>query len=150
MLEDLKILNGKLSLKFDTYNTKYTITLNDSKDTELELEYLLKEGCNVEIEGNYLDKNYNEVTLKVFNETESETYYLYVYKNEEEEASKTVMSMTNLEEIKEEISPYAAPGIATTCFLLILFLFTFLFRKKKSVKISKRNPENCKVDTNLK
>ena len=36
MLQDLKIINGNLSLKFDPLNTKYTVIMNNN-DNELKI-----------------------------------------------------------------------------------------------------------------
>jgi len=132
MLEDLKILNGEMSLKFNPYNTKYTIVLNDYEDMELEMEYRLTDKAQIFISGNYLDKNYNEVILSVSNEKETVNYYLYVYKEKATNVNDALKNYEALEVMpKKEISPYAAPGISVTCFLLILILFSLLFHKKK-------------------
>lgn len=133
MLQDLKILNGELSMDFDPLNHKYSVFLNDNNDMELELEYRLEEEAQISVTGNYLDKENSEVVLTVYNEEKMEYYSLYVFKEDTNEVSYTLDNTTSLDvPLKKEISPYAVPGISATCFLLILFLFTFLFHKKKS------------------
>ena len=37
MLEELKILNGELSIEFDPLNSKYTVFLNEN-DNQLDIE----------------------------------------------------------------------------------------------------------------
>jgi len=129
MLEDLKILNGELSLKFDSLNTIYTI--NVAEDIEsLELEYRLKDNTNISIIGNdNFQLGINEVVITVYNDEASVSYYLYVYK----ENTSTVFAPTSYSSKKEveELWEYAVPVISTTCFLIILFTFCLLFRKKR-------------------
>ena len=52
MLEELKILNGELSIEFDPLNSKYTVFLNEN-DNQLDIEYKLKNDTNIIIEGNH-------------------------------------------------------------------------------------------------
>ena len=131
MLQDLKILNGDLSLKFDPLNTKYTITMT-SNDNYLKLEYKIAETDTISVIGNNLTKDYNEVIITVYNEEKSMNYYLYVYKEETSEVNVNINELVNVETpIKEEITEYAIPTISSICFLIILFSFVILFRKKK-------------------
>ena len=59
-------------------------------------------------------------------------YYLYVYKEETSEVNVNINELVNVETpIKEEITEYAIPIISSICFLIILFSFVILFRKKK-------------------
>lgn len=132
MLEDLTIINGEMALEFDPLNTKYTITLNDNEDTELKFDYVLKDNYQMSVVGNFLDKDVNEVVLTVFNEDDIVNYYLTVYKEDAEDVSNTNISKVELEvPLKKEISPYAAPGIAVSCFVLILIIFVLLFHRKR-------------------
>lgn len=131
MLEELNILNGEMSLKFDPLNTKYTVFL-DNNDKELNLEYKLKEGTNIIIEGNYNLDNGSVVVLTISDNEESVNYVFNVYVKEDREVSKSDTNLVELEiDSQKEISEYAGPGIASICFLLIMFLFVFLFHKKK-------------------
>lgn len=131
MLQDLEILNGELSMKFDPLNTKYTVTVDSNEET-LELNYKLKENSEISVIGNALNEYKNEVVLTVYNDTESMSYYLTVYKEE------TITANSNIN-LKEEIvlsenkdmPNYIAPLIASVCFLVILLFFTLLFKKKK-------------------
>lgn len=131
MLEELKILNGDISIKFDPLNTKYTVILDD-KENELNIDYKLKENTNIEITGNYNLENGSEVVIKVFDDHHSVSYYINVYKNNTQEVNSSIEDLINLEVKPKEISTYAGPGIASVCFLLILFLFVFLFHKRRS------------------
>lgn len=132
MLEELYVLNGEMSMKFDTLNTKYTILLAP-KETSLDLEYKLKTGTNITIEGNNNLINGSVVKLNVSNEKQTVDYVFNVYINETQEVNKTLTDFVDLEvNAKKTVPEYIGPGIACTCFLLILFLFVYLFRKKKS------------------
>lgn len=131
MLEDLKILNGELSLKYDPLNTIYTVNINEEANA-LELEYRLEDNAKISVVGNEnLHYGLNEVVLTVYKEDLSESYYLYVYKEKE----TMVLSSDNLSQSlnveKQELWEYAIPVISVTCFLIILFTFCLLFHKKK-------------------
>lgn len=135
MLEDLKILNGELSLKYDSLNTIYTVNINEEVNA-LELEYRLAENVKISIIGNEnLHIGLNEVVLTVYKEDLSESYYLYVYKEKEAMAisSNNLSQSLNIE--KEELWEYAVPVISSICFLVILFTFCLLFSKKKKKSI---------------
>lgn len=131
MIHNLKVINGEMSLNFNELQSKYSVVV--AKDIkELEFDYKIDEGVNVEIINNDLENN-NVVELKVTNGDETNSYYFYVLYDEE--VIQINDSHTNLEvEVKENVSPYAVPSIASVSFLLILFLFTILFHKKKTIK----------------
>ena len=133
MLKELEILNGDISLKFDPLNTKYTVFVNKN-EPKLELKYKIEETDNVLVEGNNLVNNYNEVMITVFNDEKSMEYYLYVYKNDKNVFEIDTSYFNKLEtEANKEISSYAVPTIASTCFLIIIIVFAILFHKKKKV-----------------
>ncbi len=130
MLKDLEILNGELSLEFNSLNTIYTIDVS-SDTTKLELEYIASPGTEISIIGNNLTNPLNEVVITVFNDEESMSYYLYVYKEESSEVSPDLSSGTALNiATNSKIFNYAVPVISSVCFLTILLLFTFLFHKR--------------------
>lgn len=137
MLEDLKVLNGNMSLQFDPYNMIYTIFV-DAKVTSLEMEYRLKSGSEITISGNE-DFSYgkNEVILTVWDQEKIENYYLYVTRELTESASSTIENVSGLETQQREIWEYAIPVISSVCFLIILLTFTFLFKKRKNTKNNK-------------
>ena len=131
MLEDLKILNGKMSLKFDPLNTKYTI-ITDETTTMLDIEYKIKESDNISIIGNNLKDDYTEIIIYTYNEIEHMNYYLYVYKGKKDEVSNNINYFASIETpIKKEVSEFTIPCISASCFIIILILFTILFRRKK-------------------
>ncbi len=130
MLEELNILNGELSINFDSLNSKYTVFLKENEN-KLDIEYKLKGNTNITIENNNNLVNGSIVIISVTDGKETVNYYLNVYINKTEEVTKSIVNGTLLEvNSKKEISEYAGPGIACLCFLLILFLFVFLFHKK--------------------
>lgn len=131
MLQELKILNGELSLEFDPLNTKYTVIVNSSVK-ELQLEYIINEEDTITIAGNNLNNDYNEVIITVYNDKESTSYYLYVYKEKNDEVNYDINYFSSIETpTKEETSVYAVPIISSICFIIILLTFSFLFRKSK-------------------
>jgi len=133
MLKDLELLNGDLSLKFDPLNTKYTVFV-DKNENKLELKYKKNDKDNILIQGNELLENYNEVVITVFNDTDSMSYYLYVYKETESVFDMNDDYFNKLEtEENKEISFYALPIISSICFLIIILIFSVLFHKKKKV-----------------
>lgn len=137
MLEDLKILNGKMTLKFDSFNTIYTVFV-DAHVTSLEMEYSLKDGIEISIIGNEnFSYGKNEVVLTVWSDKEMESYYLYVTREHATEVTKNIEDVTSLEIDKGEVWEYAIPVISSICFLIILLTFTFLFKKRKNTKNNK-------------
>lgn len=130
MLQDLTILNGEISLKFSPYQTKYTVIVK-SDVTSLLFDYQVRDGDTIQIYNNDLEIS-DDVEVKVIHENKETSYFFHVLR-EEEKISSLDSSFTNLDIIKkDEISPYAVPGISASAFLLILFFFVLLFHKKKS------------------
>lgn len=132
MIKDLKVLNGNLELKFNEYTYEYTITVE--KDIEsLELEYKLEDDCYISIRDNYLDEEENIVYLDVYNVDEEITYTLYVYK----EITNEVLGIDNYKKALEvstnkEVEFYKVQLLTTGIFLLIVIVFSILFRRKRN------------------
>ena len=131
MLKKLTILNGELSIKFNSLNTRYTVNMTTNEE-ELKLEYEIDEKDNISIYNNHLENDKTEVVITVYNDEESMSYYLEVYKMQEELEEDYFASL----EVKTDTynKEYVAPLIAGICFLIILFLFTVLFKKRKNAK----------------
>lgn len=131
-LDDLKILNGENTMKFDPYNLVYTI--NVKSDVEfLQLEYVNNfENVNVEIENNknFIDGE-NIVYIKLTDLNNKMTYKLIVNK----EAAHTVFNEVILDNTDEKPyqkwEGYSVEYLILICTLLILFTFKLLFFKKK-------------------
>lgn len=130
MLINLEIKNGEMSLEFDPLNTIYTISVT-SDVKALELDYELAESSRIEIIGNTLKEGVNEVVLNVSNDKEEIKYTLYVYKEKVKTASSNITEVVPVELPREEMPYYVPAGIAGVCFLVILFTFTLLFKKRK-------------------
>lgn len=132
MLEKLEVLNGKMSLEFDTLNSKYTVFINEDVN-ELILNYELRDDAAIIIENNYNLNDGSVVTLLVSDGKKTTSYLINVYKNKTEKVDNSISNLIDLEiNTKKEVSDYAGPGIASVCFVLILFLFVLLFHKRKS------------------
>ena len=134
MLKDLKILNGELSVKFDPLNTRYTVNMTNS-DTKLELEYEIDEDAEISIFGNSLDGQDDLVVISVYNDDELMSYYLEINFLESKNVNLEQDYFASLElNSKQEVPKYVAPVIAGVCFLIILFFFAILFKKRKCTK----------------
>lgn len=134
MLKDLKILNGDLSVKFDPLNTRYTVNMT-TEDTKLELEYEIDEEYEISIFGNLLDGNDDVVVISVYNDDTLMSYYLEINPLESENVSIEQDYFASLEvNSDKEVPRYVAPLIAGVCFIIILFFFAILFKKRKITK----------------
>lgn len=132
MLKDLQIINGDMSLKFDSLNTIYTIHLTDDSRV-LKFQYEINEKDSISVVGNDLKEGVNEVVLTVYNDEEMMSYYLYVYKDKILQASVSNDNATPLNvDLNNKVSDYALPVISSVCFITILLFFTLLFRKRKN------------------
>lgn len=134
MFKKLEILNGELSVKFDPLNTRYTVKMSTNEE-ELKINYEIEDDDNISIFNNNITEDDTQVVITVYNDEEMTSYYLEVYKDKNEEANASEDYFKSLE-IKSDTytSEYVAPLIAGVCFVLILFLFTALFKKRKKCK----------------
>ncbi len=132
MLNQFKVLNGDMPLKFDSLNTIYTININNG-DEVLKFEYKIADGDTLSVFNNTLDKEVNEVVLTVYNDHDQMSYYFYVYKEQDQKVVNNIETKEELE-TSGEMPSYIAPSIASICFLFILLFFTLLFKKSKKCK----------------
>ncbi len=137
MLENLKILNGDLELKYNEYTYEYTVTVEDDV-TSLEFEYKLLPECNVLIRDNILDSKENTVYLDVYDVNHEITYTFHVTK----ESSNTVSMIDNYKkslEVKsnKNIEIYQVQLLSCGLFLILVIVFSLLFKRKKSNNLSK-------------
>lgn len=131
MLEKLTILNGELSVKFDPLNTRYTVNMT-TQDKELQLELDSDENSEISIFNNNIEEDQNEVVITVYSDEQIMSYYLEVYPMKSENVLQNKDYFASLEVKTSTYTPkYVAPLIAVICFLIILFLFAILFKKKK-------------------
>lgn len=133
MLEDLNIVNGELTPKFDIYNNIYSVSVLKDVD-ELVIDYKVTDGYVVNIIDNHdLVAGENEVYIQVIKDEEVNTYTLIVNK---EEAKQVINYDYLLEplEVEEKLPEYVAPLIGGICFFIILCIFLLLFKKKKRHK----------------
>ena len=130
MLNDLKIINGVLSPKFDIYNNIYSVNIDENVD-KLVIEYDVDSDYMVNIIDNEsLVPGNNEVYLQVIKDNEINTYTLLVYKEETDTVVNYDYLLEPLE-VKEELPSYVAPLIIGCCFFVILLVFILLFKRKK-------------------
>lgn len=131
MLQNLEVLNGELTPKYDVNNDTYTVQVT-SEVTSLDLKYDLPETSLVNVYGNenfLAGKNY--VTIEVIDSNEKvNTLNLIVMKEEVKTTSAFPIEVSPVE-VRKELPGYVAPLIAMICFLLILLSFGLIFRQKK-------------------
>lgn len=131
MLKKLEVLNGELSVQFDPLNTRYTVKMT-SEDSQLKLEVEANENDEISIFNNEITDVKTEVVITVYNDEEMMSYYLEVYPLQSDEAASNEDYFSSLEIKTDTYMPeYIAPLIGGICFLIILFLFCILFKKKK-------------------
>jgi len=131
MLIDLKVLNGNLELKFNEYTYEYTVTV-ESDINSLDFEYILKEDCYINVRNNDLNVGENIVYIDVYNIDEKITYTLYVYKK----SANTVSDIDNYKKKLEivtnnEVEVYKVQLLTIGVFLLIIVIFSLMFKRKK-------------------
>ena len=128
LLKTLTISNGELSLPFDSYNTEYTVTLEET-EFKLDFEYTVDNGIIVSINNNHDLENNSKVTLTVIKEEEKLDYHFYILKEEKQE----IAVFKEQEHIEKEIfmHKYKIYIIPSVCFILILFCYKIIFRKHK-------------------
>lgn len=95
------------------------------------LEYKIDENDNISIKGNNLIEGKNEVVITVYNDKNSTSYYLEVYKDSSTNVVLNTSKEVGINVAKTEMPDYVVPSIAVVCFLTILFLFVLLFKKSK-------------------
>lgn len=138
MLKKLEVLNGELSLTFDPLNTIYTVNVNDDV-TELQFNYETYDNDNILIIGNNLQNSVNEVIVRVNSNEEIVDYHFTVYKNDKIVSNDmTYLESLEIKSNKNELPSYIGPLIGVICFLLIVIMFTLLFKKRK-IKVRKDN-----------
>lgn len=137
-LQELIIGNGELTLEFDKMNTNYTVVLDEGQD-ELMLDYVLEDPyASVIIYNNYdLLATEKVVMIRVVSSDESDEvmYHLNVVKSESVTTFDDMSGVMELEiPIKEEkkINIHYESVIASICFLLILVVYSRLFRKSSN------------------
>jgi len=131
MLIDLKVLNGNLELKYNEYTYEYTVSVDNNID-KLEFEYKIEENSNINIRNNILNEEENTVYIDVYNNSESITYTFYVYKENINLSSGIENYKKSIEVVDtEEVDLYKIQFLVCGMFLLIIIIFSILFRRKK-------------------
>jgi len=133
MLKELKILNGTLDLEFNEYIYEYTLSVKENINS-LEFSYILCDNCSLNIRGNELNSKNNIVYLDIYNEENTQTYTFYVYKESSEVVSGIDDFVNSIELSKpEEISLYKVQLLSVGIFLVIIILFSIIFKKNKKL-----------------
>ena len=136
MLNELKVLNGVMTPKFDKYNNVYSVSIEENV-TELMLEYKANPEYYVRVVGNNnLVPGDNVVFIEVTTDEYVNSYQLLVYK-EYTESVFNVKELVSELEVKKEVPEYVAPLIVGIGFLIIAVFYLILFKKKKPKRASK-------------
>lgn len=129
MLNDLKILNGELSPKYDINNNKYTVKI-DSEVKKLNISYPVEKDKEVHIFGNNnLKEGENYIVISIKQDDKINYIYLNVIKEE----SKSVFGVTSSDsslDVSNSTPVYGGPLILLSVILLIVTLFLLIFGKK--------------------
>lgn len=134
MLEDLEILNGQMTPKFDKYNDIYTVEI-DYNIESLVIDYKLAENTNISIYGNEdLKVGENIIYLELVKDDIKKVYTIYANKKEEVKSSFSEFNSMEKVEVPKKTPQYVAPLIGASCFLIILITFCLLFAKRKKHK----------------
>ena len=136
-IQNLEVLNGTLSRKFESANNVYSVVLNEN-ETSLKLNYELKDkDAKVSFLNNeYVQNGENVATLLVTNSNGlEESYTFYLEKEETTPVFNESLLTNNISEVKE--IPYLKYYVGLGCLLIILILFKILvigFKKRKKLK----------------
>ena len=133
MLTNLVINNGILSPKYDIYNNIYTVTIKEDVKM-LDICYDISENVSIEIvNNNNLDIEEKVVSLNIKDNDVNKIIYLNVI-HENTQSTIGLQNYFKDLEIKKnkEISPYVAPLIGVSCFLIIVIVFSILFHKRRN------------------
>ena len=136
-IQNLEVLNGTLSRKFESANNVYSVVLNEN-ETSLKLNYELKDkDAKVSFLNNeYVQNGENVATLLVTNSNGlEESYTFYLEKEETTPVFNESLLTNNVSEVKE--IPYLKYYVGLGCLLIILILFKILvigFKKRKKFK----------------
>lgn len=132
MLKELKIKNGILELEFNQYTYEYTV-LVDENILSLEFEYELENNSQLEIINNKINEGENIVSLRVFNEEDEIIYTFYVYKEKTNMVNGIDVYKESLEvSANNEISLYKVQILTAGIFLVIIILFSIIFKRKRT------------------
>jgi len=132
MVENLEVLNGTLSRKFESNNNIYSVVLNEG-ESELKLNYKLQEEAQVELMNNrYVEGKENQVTLQVTSENKEKEIYTFFL---EKESVTPVFTEVNLPTNSPAVKmPHLEIYVGVVCLFIILCLFKCIvlgFKRKK-------------------
>lgn len=129
MLKDLEVLNGEMSLQFDSLIDYYTVSVANEVSS-LNLNYTLSDNATLNIRNNEnFQEGINYVYLDVYEDNEINTYTLEVYR---EVVKKTleIVDDTSKVEIKS-VPVYTKYLLIFAGLIVILFTYKILFGKRK-------------------
>lgn len=135
MFNSFDVLNGQMTPKYDEYNNTYSVKIAEDINF-LDLKYdLKKEDTSITIVGNENLRDKSEVQIKLNNGESIRTIILKVIKTDTKTTSDLKNYFTSLEiNKKSEMPGFIAPLIASSCFLIIIIVFSILFHKRKKQK----------------
>ncbi len=124
-LSNLNVRGFDLSPNFNQYNNSYSVNI-DEDTNQLDLEYILEdEKAEVEIIGNdLLTEEQNMVQIKVTNGEAEQVYTIYVNKDK----YQPVLNLTN-EDLELEISKKYNMKLVLSLIILGWFILAYIIRR---------------------
>ncbi|MFI3260873.1 MAG: hypothetical protein R3Y13_04085 [bacterium] len=135
MLKKLEIINGEMTLEFDSLVNTYTVNVENDV-TKLLINYECENpNCRVEIlQNDFLLEGRNEVEINVYGENEFSSYILVVTREKTSSAfhEENIENLVNIEGNTVEFENYAVEYLIVVCVVLIIIFYRILFPKKKT------------------
>lgn len=129
IIKNIEINNGIITPKYDKYNNYYSVTIDgDIQSLEINTDYD-KDIYDIKISNNENLKQNSLVYITIINKDNKEenTYVFKIYKE------KTLSTINTNEEEKNKVETKKeknyAPIVGTTCFILIILVYYFMFLK---------------------
>ncbi len=129
MNNELYVTNGIMDLDFNPYVYEYTVLIDDNINS-LEFSYNLLEGYNIDIRNNIINKDNQVIYVDIYNIDNIDTYTFYVYKENNIYSSLIDEYKKSIEVTNKEIPIYKVEILSVIIFLLIVIVFSIMFKKK--------------------
>ncbi len=127
MLKDFIVYNGYMTSEFNPEVFYYEIDLDEGENT---LDFDYEATGKVSVYGNdFLTSGDNHIIIEVYDE-EVSTYTFLVHKEKVIKAIEVTQGNDDISIKDSFISDIKTPGIATLTFLIIIFLYCIIFKRK--------------------
>lgn len=133
MLENLKIVNGELSLEFDPLVNLYTVLVEEDIE-KLDFEYVCAtEICDIEVIGNIITGEENTVVVNVFSENKTDSYKFIVNKKSSDLVfhEENIENAMSVESNTRDFESYEIEYLIIVVLVLIAIMYKILLSKPK-------------------